>query len=267
MLYMLSSYFSKICKLSFLFKGYSKNGFTLIELLLAVLILSLILVFAVDEYQKAAHETRVSKAKMDIEELIKAVRMHNINENRRFSAEKFVIEQLGHFVGTYLDIEPPLDPWNNPYRHSLKLGVVFSTGPSGVDNTTAVSTYTDDIVGRYLPKDFFITKAEYVDANHNNRVDFGDYVNVRFSRPARLDNPVIVDFETENPENAFGDAIVRETSDPFMVRIEFAGPEPPSLVLGETTVKPKKFVDSIVDYSPVPQRLSRFVGVPVRRSR
>ena len=102
------------------------KGFTLIELLVVLLILGLILIFAINEYLKAIETARIGKAKADMEELVKAIRLHNIKENNRFVVEVFSPNKLGSFVGNYLEKDAPLDPWGNYYRHSPNLGIVYS---------------------------------------------------------------------------------------------------------------------------------------------
>lgn len=246
-----------------------KEGFSLIELLIVLLVISTIMIFAVEEYRRYIEDAKISRAKADIDELIKAVRLYNVREGRDFEIATFSLQNLGNFVGTYLEKEPPRDPWGNFYLHSAEVGAVFSKGPNGRADilATVASGTPDDIVARYLPEKFFITKAEYVDANLNHLIDFGDYLEVKFSRPAVLKDPVAVDFETDIPERALGSAIVTPTEDKFVARISFVPPVPPSIRIGETRLFPREFIDSIVDKSPIPQNLQKLKGVLITNKR
>ncbi len=242
------------------------KGFTLVELLLVLLILGLILIFAINEYLKAIETARVGKAKADIDELIKAVRLHNIKENEPFKVEVFSPNKLGSFVGNYLEKDAPLDPWGNYYRHAPNLGVVYSCGPNKKSEVESFITESDDIVVHYLPKDLFITKAEYVDANQNNQIDFNDYIELTFSKPAIVKDALGQDFETANPEKALGTvSIVADQKNPMKARITLIPPIGSHIVLGETTILPREYIESIYDYSPAHLRLQRFDALKVTK--
>lgn len=243
------------------------RGFTLIELLVTLLIISTLLIFAVEEYRRHIATARIARARADIEELVKSVRLYNIREGKSFTVTTFAPMQLGNFIGNYLEKEPPRDPWGNHYRHVPDLGIVYSTGPDGISQSTIVATYTDDIALSYFPAAFFITRAEHVDTNLNNLIDFGDYIDIRFSRPTQLRNPVVVDFETLNPEKALGSAQIKPGYDAFSARIEFAPPVAPTLVTGETLLFPREYIESIVDLSPKPQPLQRQEGVIIEKKK
>lgn len=246
-----------------------RKGFSLIELMVVLLVISTIMIFAVEEYRRHIEDAKIARAKADLDELVKAVRLFNIREGKSFRIATFTIADLGNFVGTYLEKEPSKDPWGNFYRHAPELGVVFSPGPNGradILSENASATY-DDIIVRYLPENFFITQADYVDANLNNLIDFGDYIEVRFSRPAVLRDPVFNDFETSMPEKALGTAMITATDDPFVVQIGFMPPQGASIILGQTVLMPREYIDSIVDRSPVPQKLQRFKGAVINKKR
>ncbi|OGK04939.1 MAG: hypothetical protein A2W80_13320 [Candidatus Riflebacteria bacterium GWC2_50_8] len=244
-----------------------RSGFTLIELLVSLLIISTLLIFAVEEYKRHIETARIARARADIEELVKSVRLYNIREGKNFAVTTFSPAQLGTFIGNYLEKEPPRDPWGNFYLHAPDLGIVFSSGPDGKAQSTVVATYSDDVALSYIPAAFFITRAEHVDANLNNLVDFGDYIDIRFSRPSQLLNPVVVDFETVSPEKALGSALLKPGYDAFSARIEFAPPVPPTLVTGETRLFPREYIESIVDLSPKPQPLQRQEGVIIEKKK
>lgn len=242
-----------------------RRGFSLIELMVVVLIMSYILVFAVDEYIRYVEDAKRARARADIEELVKAVRLFNIRESRPFDIATFSPQILGNFVGTYLEREPSRDPWGNFYLHAPDQGIVFSCGPDGKPQTITAGGESDDVVVSYMPSGFFITRAEYVDSNLNNTVDFGDYIELRFSRPATLLAPMVVDFVTLHPEKALGSSIIQAGDNEFSARIVFSPPFLPTLKVGETRLFPRDFISSIIDKSPQPQGLQPQEGVIVEK--
>lgn len=244
-----------------------KNGFALIELLVTLLIMSSLLIFAIEEYRRHIINTRITRARADIDELVKAVRLYNIKEAQNFAVTIFSPQALGNFIGTYLEKEPPRDPWGVYYLHSPELGVVYSSGPDGKPQTAIVASDSDDIVVGYLPQRFFITRAEYVDTNMNNVVDVSDRIELTFSRPAKLKEPLSVDFETISPEKALGTALIKSGESPFKAKIEFAPPVSPTVVPGQTKLLPREYIESIVDFSPVPQPLGRIDNLTIEKRR
>lgn len=241
------------------------KGFALIELLVTLLIISALLIFALEEYRRHIASTRITRARADIDELVKAVRLYNIKESRQFETEVFSPQALGTFIGTYLEKEPPRDPWGVYYLHDVKQGVVFSCGPDGKPQTTNIASESDDIAVYYLPQNFFVTRAEYVDVNLNNLVDISDYIELTFSRPAQLKDPLGIDFETDLPKKALGSAVVKPGDNYFKARIDFAPPIAPTLVPGQTKLFPREYIESIVDYSPKPQRLGRVDNLVIEK--
>jgi len=244
-----------------------RQGFSLIELMVVVLIMSYILVFAVDEYIRYVEDAKRARARADIEELVKAVRLFNIRENRPFDIATFSPQILGNFVGNYLETEPPRDPWGNYYLHAAEQGIVFSCGPDGKPQTITAGGESDDIVVSYMPSGFFITRAEYVDSNFNNVIDFGDYIELRFSRPATLLSPMVVDFTTLHPDKALGSSIIQAGENETSARIVFSPPFLPAIRIGETRLFPRDFISSIIDKSPQPQGLQPQEGVIIEKRR
>ena len=281
----------------------SNKGFSLVELLVVILILGCILIIAVNHYIEYINTARIAKVRQDIDEIIKAIRLYNINENDRFKVEILSPENLGSFVGTYLEYNTVLslapnqgddtgmgfnpnsstasgslggynldnksmvDPWGNYYRHSPNLGIVYSLGPNMKDETVErnpESDKFDDIVIHYLPKVLFIIKAEYVDANRNNVIDFNDYIELTFSKPAIIDNAIGQDFETANPTKAFGTVSIKsDEKNPQKARITLIPPIVSNIKIGETTILPREYIESIYDYSPEPNKLQRFDNIKI----
>lgn len=251
------------------FRRLDSRGFNLIELMVALIIIATLILIAIREYAEYVQRAKITKAQMDLEELGKSVRMYNTREDQPFRIATFTIRDLGMFVGTYLEKEPPNDPWGRPYRHNADLGIVYSIGPDGLDSQRIGSpaTMTDDIIVRYIPAEFFITKAEYVDANRNNLVDFGDRLDISFSRPAQMANVTVFDFLTKNPDRALGSAIVSSPAQGKLLSFLFAPPVPPRIRVGETTIVPREFIESVTDCSPQPQPLRRLEEVVIQRKR
>ena len=282
----------------------SNKGFSLVELLVVILILGCILIIAINHYIGYIDTARIAKVRQDIDEIIKAIRLYNINENDRFKVEVLSPENLGSFVGNYLEYNSTLslapskgeesdfdfsinnqkatdslggykldnkslvDPWGNYYRHSPNLGIVYSLGPTGENEIleNPESDKYDDIVVNYLPKALFILKAEYVDANRDNIVDFNDYIELTFSKPAIINNAIGQDFETANPKKAFGTVSIKgDEKNPQKARITFIPPIVTNITIGETTIVPREYIESIYDYSPTPIKLQRFDNIKITK--
>lgn len=246
-----------------------RQGFNLIELMVALIIIATLIIISIREYADYVQRAKFTKAQMDLEELAKAIRMYNTREDQPFRVATFTVFELGSFIGRYLEKEPPFDPWGSPYRHNADMGAVYSIGPDGVDSlqTGTVATQSDDILVRYIPSDFFIMKAEYVDANRNNRIDFGDRLDIYFSRPAQMSNVSVFDFITKNPERALGSAIISSPPRGSVLSFLFAAPIPPSIRIGETTIMPRDFIESILDCSNQPQPLRKMDEIVIQSKR
>ena len=107
---------------------------------------------------------------------------------------------------------------------------------------------------------------EYVDLNQNNQIDFNDYIELTFSRPAIIDNAIGLDFDTANPEKALGTVSIKgDEKNPLKARITLIPPIVSHIVIGETTILPREFIESIYDYSPAHLRLQRFDALKVTK--
>jgi len=223
---------------------------------------------AVDQYLKHIYDAQLTRAKWDIDEFIKAIRLYNIKEDKPFMIATFTPLCLGNFVGTYLEREPPLDPWKTPYRHNPNFGVVYSLGPNRCEDFTGISSGTgDDIVEWYLPREFHIIKAEYTDDNRNNHIDYGDSVELTFSRPAKIGEVDVYDFVTQNPPAAFGNAKVITTPTGKSIRIVFMPPTLPKMIIGKTGIVVKSGIENITDFSDPPMQLKTLDEVVVQMKR
>lgn len=246
----------------------SKKAFTIVELMIVLVVLGVILIVAVEEYLSYLDSTRITKARADIEELVKAIRLYNIKEDKPFAIKTFSPKNLGSFVGNYLEKDAPLDPWGNYYRHSPDMGIVYSCGPDKKPQVDSLGKTSDDIVVHYLPKELFITRAEYIDTNQNKTIDFGDYIELTFSKPAIIDNAIGMDFDTSNPEKALGTVNISQHPDNTMkARITLIPPIASHFIIGETSILPRQYIKSIYDYTPEHRTLQPFDALRITKRR
>lgn len=243
-----------------------RSGFSLIELMIVVCIIASLSVLAIKEYGSHIDEAKRVKARTDLEELANAIRRFQLKEEKPFAVDAFVPNKLATFVGTYLEKLPPLDPWGHAYRNNPNLGVVYSLGANGIDDVAVTgSGPADDIFVRYLPEGFYINKAEYVDTNRNNVVDYGDVIEVSFTRPAKMSNVSAFDFQTEDPDKALGSVVPICASEGMTLQLIFAPPIEPKVQIGKTKIRVRDFCDSITDFSNPPQALASEPAVVITR--
>ena len=149
----------------------NKPGFTLIELLVVITILAILAGAAIPYVQNYVRESRVSKAKSDLEEIKKALAIYETREG------VYNADDLSQLTGRYLN-KSPIDPWGRSYIVATAAGVVFSAGP---DRTPA---NIDDISVNYQPP-LALVNVKWVDANQSGAVDTQntpDYLQFVFSR-------------------------------------------------------------------------------------
>ena len=87
-----------------------RSGITLIEMLVVITIIALFSAVAYQRLTPALDEGRKTAASAQIDSLLAASQLHNI-EHGRFPSQQEGIEVLR----PYLQKDIPLDPWNNPY--------------------------------------------------------------------------------------------------------------------------------------------------------
>lgn len=173
-------------------KGNSKNmnsaaAFTLIELLVVITIIAIITAVALPYIQNYIRQSRINKARADLEEIRKALKVYEIKQG------EYPSEFLDQLMGRHLDASP-VDPWGNLYRVATDSGEVFSPGPDRQPNTY------EDIRVRYQPL-LALVSVKWVDANNSGEVDSHntpDYLRLYFSRRLVASSPVVAD-----PGNAF----------------------------------------------------------------
>lgn len=149
-----------------------KKGFTLIELLVVITILAVLAGAAIPYVQNYVEESRIAKARTDLEEIARALAVY---ETREGEYTKTSVEDL---TGRYLN-KAPIDPWGKSYEIDLDAGLVISGGP---DRDT--STVEDNIQSPYQPP-LALVSVKWVDRNQSGAVDVQnvpDQLQLVFSR-------------------------------------------------------------------------------------
>lgn len=184
-----------------------RKGFTLIELLVVITILAVLAGAALPYVQNYVEESRVAKAKTDLEEIARAIAVY---ETREGDYLKGTVEDL---TGRYLN-KAPIDPWGRPYIIATASGLVISSGP---DRDYDVITMSDDsnadnIQVPYQPP-LALVSVKWVDRNQSGAVDTQnstDTIQLLFSR--FLQNGV-TDFDETGSINDY--FVINGTSTPF----------------------------------------------------
>ena len=120
----------------------AQNGFTLIELMVVLLIIGVLAALIVPNVLDRADDARVTAAKTDVSNLMQALKLYKLDNQRYPSAEQGLDALIkrpaaGNVPANwrpYLD-KLPADPWGRPYQYIFP-GVkgeidVFSLGADG----------------------------------------------------------------------------------------------------------------------------------------
>ncbi len=120
-----------------------QGGFTLIELMVVLVIIGLLAALIVPNVLNRAEDARVTAARTDVNNLMQALKLYRLDNQRYPSAEQGLQSLVARpTTGTlplnwkpYLD-KLPADPWGKPYQYANP-GVkgeidVFSYGADGV---------------------------------------------------------------------------------------------------------------------------------------
>ena len=158
-----------------------RKGFTLIELLVVITILAILVGAALPYVQNYVSESRIAKAKSDLDEAARALVVY---ESREGDYQKATVEDL---TGRYLD-RSPIDPWGVPYVVATQSGIIYSLGPDRKDADPADPSTTqyayDNIEVSYLPP-LALVSVKWVDKNKSGAVDtqnVADELHLTFSR-------------------------------------------------------------------------------------
>ena len=158
-----------------------RSGFTLIELLVVITILAILVGAALPYVQNYVAESRISKAKSDLEEIKRALAVYETREGN------YNDSTLNLLTGRYLN-SLPIDPWGKSYVVATGAGIVFSSGPDRINNNL------DDIAMNYQPP-LALVSVKWVDANNSGAVDtqnISDYLQLMFSRKIVATSPALV---------------------------------------------------------------------------
>lgn len=159
-----------------------RKGFTLIELLVVITILAILAGAALPYVQNYVSESRIAKAKSDLDEISRALVIY---ESREGDYQKGTVEDL---TGRYLD-RSPIDPWGVPYKVATESGIAYSTGPDRMDADLTDLPNTeqyafDNIEVSYVPP-LALVSVKWVDKNKSGAVDtqnVADEIHLTFSR-------------------------------------------------------------------------------------
>lgn len=144
------------------------KAFTLLELLIVVTIIAILVGLVIPFYQEYVKESKIAKAKHELDIIKEAIIKFNTFEDRKFYSTDLQI-----LVGRYLtDLRN--DPWNRPYEVMPASGIVRSLGPDHLDSK-------DDIVVYYLPP-LTLYKATWIDLDNNRRISASDVLKLEFTR-------------------------------------------------------------------------------------
>lgn len=160
---------------------FKRSGFTLIELLVVITILAILVGAALPYVQNYVAESRIAKAKSDLEEIKKALAIYETREG------VYNDSTLHHLTGRYLNTSP-LDPWGKAYVVATESGIVYSSGPDRINSNV------DDIVVNYQPP-LALVSVKWVDANNSGAVDtqnVNDYLQLSFTRKIAATSPAFL---------------------------------------------------------------------------
>lgn len=149
-----------------------RRGFTLIELLVVITILAVLAGAAMPYVQSYVEESRLAKAKTDLEEIARALIVYETREGEYNQGDVSIL------TGRYLN-KSPIDPWGKAYRVATAEGIVVSCGPD-----RSFDDADDNLFYPYQPP-LALVQVKWVDKNNSGAVDtqnINDELHLLFSR-------------------------------------------------------------------------------------
>mgnify|MGYP003823225523 CR=1 FL=1 len=146
----------------------NRQAFSLIELLIVVTIIAILVGVALPYYQDYVKETRLTKAKHELDIIKQALIKHDTFEERAYVASDPRV-----LLGKYLQ-DLPRDPWGRDYEVDWLKGQVRSLGP---DHNLERDNITVDYKAPLT-----LQKATWVDVDNNRQISLNDLLRLEFSR-------------------------------------------------------------------------------------
>lgn len=159
-----------------------RRGFSLVELLVVVAIIAALVGVAAPYYADYVRESKISKAKQDLDALKGAVVLYNSREDIPYLGPLATItpylpvlgeNDFSGLQGQYLTNIPP-DPWGKNYKLDPYGGFVYSDGPD--------SRTPDDDIREYYIRDLAVRKIEWEDRDNNRQISADDIIYLRFNK-------------------------------------------------------------------------------------
>jgi len=140
--------------------------------LVVITIMAVLAGAALPYVQAYVEESKISKAKADLDEIGRALAVYEAREG------DYTASDVSQLTGRYLN-KAPIDPWGKAYAIATDAGVVYSSGPD-----RNYSSEEDNIKFPYQPP-LALVQCKWVDRNQSGAVDFqnaSDQVQLIFSR-------------------------------------------------------------------------------------
>ncbi len=195
-----------------------RKGFSLIELLVVVVIIALLIGVAAPYYADYVKESKLSKAKADLDVLKQAVTLYNSREDLPYmgviATQPPYLPILGEndFVGLqgqYLT-NIPLDPWSKNYKLDPYGGFVYSEA--------ADSTKKSDDIRLYYIKELALRKVEWEDKNNDRYMNTGDWIYLHFNKSLyKAPGSLLGDFHVYENNQATSSIIFDVTWNPTLL--------------------------------------------------